>query len=77
MIAPATTLPPDRRGCGDDLDAAVLLLPLVGFLAAGEKRMARSIDAIDAELSDGGLHRRLERRDDEGVFLPVTFWLAA
>ena len=73
----------ERRGAyagvlgEDELDAAVLLLPLVGFADAGEERMARTIDAIDQALGDGGLHRRLEGREDEGAFLPVTFWLAA
>jgi GH15 family glucan-1,4-alpha-glucosidase len=27
-------------------------------------------------LGDAGLHRRLEGREEEGAFLPVTFWLA-
>jgi GH15 family glucan-1,4-alpha-glucosidase len=73
----------ERRGAfagtlgGDELDAAVLLLPLVGFLDAADERMARTIDAVDEALGDGGLHRRLEGRDAEGAFLPVTFWLAA
>jgi GH15 family glucan-1,4-alpha-glucosidase len=73
----------ERRGAftdtlgGDRLDAGVLLLPLVGFIEAGDERMRRTIAAIDAGLSDGGLHRRLEGRDDEGPFLPATFWLSA
>ena len=61
----------------DRLDAAVLLLPLVGFADAGEERMASTIDVIDSDLGDRGLHRRLEGRDDEGAFLPATFWLSA
>ena len=72
-----------RRGAfagtlgGDELDAAVLLLPLVGFLEAGDERMRRTMAVIDEALGDGGLHRRLEGRDDEGGFLLVTFWMSA
>jgi GH15 family glucan-1,4-alpha-glucosidase len=62
---------------GDELDAGVLLLPLVGFLDAGDERMRRTVAAIDAGLGDRGVHRRLESRAEEGAFLPVTFWLAA
>jgi GH15 family glucan-1,4-alpha-glucosidase len=73
----------ERRGAfagtlgGDELDAGVLLLPLVGFIPADDERMLRTIAAVDEALGDGGLHRRLEGRDEEGAFLPVTFWLAA
>ena len=73
----------ERRGAfagtlgGDGLDAAVLLLPLVGFIDPADERMRRTIAAIDDALGDRGLHRRLEGRDDEGAFLPVTFWLSA
>jgi GH15 family glucan-1,4-alpha-glucosidase len=73
----------ERRGAftetlgGDRLDAGVLLLPLVGFIEAGDERMRRTIAAIDEGLGDGGLHRRLEGSDDEGPFLPATFWLSA
>jgi GH15 family glucan-1,4-alpha-glucosidase len=73
----------ERRGAytgelgGDALDASVLLLPLVGFADAGDERMRATIAAIDAELGCDGLHRRLEGRDAEGAFVPVTFWLAA
>jgi GH15 family glucan-1,4-alpha-glucosidase len=36
----------------------VLLLPLVGFLPAGDERMRATIDAIERELGAGGLVRR-------------------
>jgi len=57
----------------DDLDASVLLLPLVGFLPAADERMRATIEAIASELSDGGLVRRWP--DDPSGFLICTFWL--
>ena len=62
---------------GDVLDASVLLLPLVGFLEAGDERMRRTIAAVEHELGDNGLIRRREDMPDEGAFLPACFWLAA
>jgi GH15 family glucan-1,4-alpha-glucosidase len=65
------------------IDAALLLLPLVGFIAASDPRMIGTVSAIENELLDDGLVRRY--RDDaatdglsggEGVFLPCSFWLA-
>ncbi|MDQ3484262.1 MAG: glycoside hydrolase family 15 protein, partial [Actinomycetota bacterium] len=58
----------------DDLDASVLLLPLVGFLPADDLRMRATIDAIERELGTGGLVRRWP--DDESGFLICTFWLS-
>jgi GH15 family glucan-1,4-alpha-glucosidase len=58
----------------DDLDASVLLLPLVGFLPADDPRMKDTIDAVERELGAGGLVRRWP--SDESGFLICTFWLA-
>jgi len=58
----------------DDLDASVLLLPLVGFLRADDPRMRATIDAIEVGLGVGGLIRRWP--DDESGFLICTFWMA-
>ncbi len=58
----------------DDLDASVLLLPLVGFLPADDPRMRATIDVIERDLGTGGLVRRWPG-DDSG-FLICTFWLA-
>ncbi len=58
----------------DDLDASVLLLPLVGFLPADDPRMRATIDVIERQLGTGGLVRRWQ--DDESGFLICTFWLA-
>jgi GH15 family glucan-1,4-alpha-glucosidase len=65
------------------LDAAVLLIPKVGFLPPDDPRVLSTIDVIARELDDGGLVRRYstDEADDglpgaEGVFLPCSFWLA-
>ncbi len=64
-----------------ELDAALLLLPTVEFLAWDDKRMLRTIDAIREELDAGdGLLYRYRRNDglpgQEGAFLCCSFWLA-
>jgi GH15 family glucan-1,4-alpha-glucosidase len=63
-----------------ELDSALLLLPLSGYLDWADERMARTADAIREELGagDGLLYRY--RRDDglggkEGAFLACSFWL--
>ncbi len=58
----------------DQLDASVLLLPLVGFLPADDERMRVTIDVIERELGTGGLVRRWG--EDDSGFLLCTFWLA-
>jgi GH15 family glucan-1,4-alpha-glucosidase len=65
-----------------NLDAAALMLPLVGFIRADEPRMRSTIDAIERELtSPHGLVYRYRDFDDglsggEGTFLMCAFWLA-
>jgi GH15 family glucan-1,4-alpha-glucosidase len=63
-----------------ELDAALLLLPTVEFVAWDDERMVRTVAAIREELDagDGLLYRY--RRDDglpgrEGAFLCCSFWL--
>ncbi len=58
----------------DDLDASVLLLPLVGFLPADDERMWATIEAVERELGDAGLVRRW--RGDPMGFLICTYWLS-
>jgi GH15 family glucan-1,4-alpha-glucosidase len=65
----------------DDLDASVLQLPIVGFLAADDPRMLATLDAIEERLTDDrGLVYRYLAHDglpgEEGTFLLCTFWLA-
>ncbi|HEY6517570.1 MAG TPA: glycoside hydrolase family 15 protein [Steroidobacteraceae bacterium] len=63
-----------------DLDAALLLLPAVDFVAWDDERMVRTTTAIRKHLSRDGLVQRYRAKDGlrgrEGVFLPCTFWLA-
>jgi GH15 family glucan-1,4-alpha-glucosidase len=61
----------------DRLDASVLLMVPTGFLPAGDERMRATIEAVEAELSDGGLVRRWSGADeDEGAFVICSCWLA-
>jgi GH15 family glucan-1,4-alpha-glucosidase len=62
---------------GAELDTSVLLLPLVGFVDADDPRMRSTIGAIEDQLGDDGLLRRLEGREEEGAFVPSSFWLSA
>jgi GH15 family glucan-1,4-alpha-glucosidase len=80
------------RGCftqsygSRELDASVLLLPLVGFLPASDPRMQGTVAAIERELCHHGLVYRYTTSDTssvdglpegEGAFLACSFWLAA
>jgi len=64
-----------------DLDAAVLVLPLVGIVPPEDERVHGTIDAIRRELDAGGglLYRYPPGRDGlpgtEGAFVPCAFWL--
>jgi GH15 family glucan-1,4-alpha-glucosidase len=62
------------------MDASLLLIPTVGFLAYDDERMIRTTDAIRRELDRDGLLYRYPPGDDglkgkEGVFLACSFWL--
>jgi GH15 family glucan-1,4-alpha-glucosidase len=66
-----------------ELDAALLRIPLVGFLPADDERVRGTLQAIEQDLlADGLLLRyRSERTADglppgEGAFLLCSFWLA-
>jgi GH15 family glucan-1,4-alpha-glucosidase len=62
------------------VDASLLLLPGVGFVAYDDPRMIRTTDVILATLKKDGLILRYKADDGlppgEGVFLACTFWLA-
>jgi GH15 family glucan-1,4-alpha-glucosidase len=62
------------------MDAALLILPQVGFVEYEDERMVRTADAIRKELDAGGLLYRYRRKDglkgEEGAFLACSFWLA-
>jgi GH15 family glucan-1,4-alpha-glucosidase len=64
------------------LDASLLLIPSVGFLAPGDPRVVGTVEAIQRELCVDGFVLRYptEESDDglppgEGAFLPCTVWL--
>ncbi len=64
-----------------ELDAAALLVPLVGFLPATDERVLSTLDAIERELMEEGLVLRY-RSDDglgggEGTFVICSFWLVS
>jgi GH15 family glucan-1,4-alpha-glucosidase len=66
-----------------NLDAALLILPIVGYVEWDDPKMVRTTDAIRAALMHDGLVLRYQtdRTDDglrgrEGTFLPCSFWLA-
>ena len=68
---------------GQDLDASLLMIPLVGFLPAGDPRMQGTVAAIERELMNDGFVDRYPTREHvdglppgEGSFLACTFWLA-
>ena len=57
----------------DELDASVLLLPVVGFLPADDDRMWATIRAVEQRLDADGLVRRWA--DDPYGFVLCTYWL--
>ena len=63
-----------------ELDASVLLLPLVGFLPADDPRMRSTIEAIERALTsgDGLVYRSFMHgpQGSEGTFAICSFWLA-
>jgi GH15 family glucan-1,4-alpha-glucosidase len=66
-----------------ELDASLLLIPLVGFLPASDPRVRGTIEAIEKNLVVDGLVLRYRTHETgvdglppgEGVFLPCSFWL--
>ncbi len=67
----------------DALDAALLLMPLVGFLPPEDPRIVSTIDTIAKELTHDGLVLRYRTEDTEdglsgreGTFLVCSFWMA-
>src|SRR5690606_2766604 len=68
-----------------ELDAALLLIPIVGFLPPEDPRVASTIAAIERELMTDGLVLRYPIAEEnpidglpgtEGAFLACSFWLA-
>jgi len=78
------------RGCftqsygSEELDASLLLLPLVHFLPSDDPRLVATVEAIADELTVDGmvLRYRTEATDDgldqpEGSFTTCSFWLVS
>ncbi len=68
----------------DELDASLLMIPLVGFLPPSDPRVVSTVEAIERELVADGFVRRYRTTDDgavdglsgrEGAFLACSFWL--
>jgi GH15 family glucan-1,4-alpha-glucosidase len=73
-----------------ELDAAVLLIPEVGFLPPDDERVVSTVETIQRELTSGGLVLRYTQpatasaqesgvdglTGGEGAFLACSFWLA-
>jgi GH15 family glucan-1,4-alpha-glucosidase len=70
----------------DELDAAQLLMPIVGFLPATDERMRSTIEAIARDLTEDGLVLRYRNTEglnpdgltgEEGTFVICSFWLVS
>jgi GH15 family glucan-1,4-alpha-glucosidase len=70
----------------DELDAAQLLMPILGFLPATDERMRSTIDAIADSLTEDGLVLRYRNQEglnadglsgEEGTFVICSFWLVS
>ncbi|MPZ92801.1 MAG: glycoside hydrolase family 15 protein [Actinobacteria bacterium] len=70
---------------GRELDASLLMMPLVGFLPATDGRVAGTVAAIERRLMRDGFVMRYSHEDaetidglpgGEGAFLACSFWLA-
>jgi alpha,alpha-trehalase len=70
----------------DELDAAQLLMPILGFLPATDEWMRSTIEAIAADLTEDGLVLRYRNEEglnadgltgEEGTFVICSFWLVS
>ncbi|WP_142848436.1 glycoside hydrolase family 15 protein [Telmatospirillum sp. J64-1] len=78
---------PDRKAFtwfygGHQLDASLLMIPLIGFLPHDDERVVNTVNAIKDELCEDGLILRYtpdENVDglpgDEGTFIACSFWM--
>jgi GH15 family glucan-1,4-alpha-glucosidase len=68
----------------DQLDASLLLMPVVGFLPGSDVRVQGTVEAIQRELMPDGLVLRYDTSNSqdglppgEGVFLACSFWMVS
>ncbi len=79
-----------EKGCfvqaygSDQLDAGLLLMPVVGFLPGSDPRVQATVAAIERELMPDGLVLRYDTSKvndglppGEGVFLACSFWMVS
>jgi GH15 family glucan-1,4-alpha-glucosidase len=66
-----------------DLDASLLMIPLVGFLPPTDPRVRGTVEAVERGLMESGFVKRYSTHTDvdglpgtEGAFLACSFWLA-
>jgi GH15 family glucan-1,4-alpha-glucosidase len=68
----------------EELDASVLMIPLVGFLPPSDPRVVSTVEAIEKSLVDEGFVLRYRTAADgavdgltgrEGAFLACSFWM--
>jgi GH15 family glucan-1,4-alpha-glucosidase len=67
---------------GKEIDASLLLIPIVGFLSPDDPRVRGTVAMIEKRLMRGGFVERYDSQSSvdglagrEGVFLPCSFWL--
>src|SRR5690606_2652981 len=65
-----------------DLDASLLLMPIMGFLPPDDPRIVSTVNAIQSDLAKDGLLLRYDTKESsdglpagEGAFLACSFWL--
>jgi GH15 family glucan-1,4-alpha-glucosidase len=64
---------------GHELDASLLLMPLVGFLPPDDPRVLSTVETLRRDLTEGGLVRRTKAKPGataEGAFLACSCWMA-
>ena len=79
-----------ERGCftqhyeTDEVDASLLVIPSLGFLAADDERFVKTVEAVESDLMRDGLvlrYRTTSKVDglsgDESPFLACAFWLVS
>jgi GH15 family glucan-1,4-alpha-glucosidase len=68
----------------EELDASLLMIPLVGFLPPTDERVRSTVEAIERDLIEDGLVMRYRDKSHlvdgldgrEGAFLACSFWMA-
>jgi GH15 family glucan-1,4-alpha-glucosidase len=68
----------------DQLDASLLLMPVVGFLPGSDPRVKGTVEAIERDLMSTSLVQRYDTSNvndglpsGEGVFLACSFWMVS